>query len=414
MAATISFKPQYMKVGVLTAALQELTPREVRDADPDKAIEDWLIYARDLGADCIQLSSAIHPTLSDIPAEAMLDPVANHLDLRSPFNRSRAERVGAAVKESNVAISDIGYFDNHLHPNKTIREQKYNHMIGVMDTAQMLGVPAVCGFVGADPTKDLDQNLALFDQLYIPILQAAKDRGLEFRVEHCPMPGWNTTDRSINNLAYSPGLWTRLHQRAEKAGVGDQFRIHYDPSHTVLQGQDTRDIFAFLNDKGYGFLIAGFHVKGNIIIPEGLAEWSYSGQTVERGDRVDGQPHPDPSKQGGAWLKQVAIAEHELPGTAYHNPIAYIMRRQVDWLDHQLAARELLPLKAENTPLIVEHEYPKARIQDKERLSPILQGSLAYVRSIDRAAADQHALHQVLESQGIPVQGSRRQPYGLN
>ncbi len=32
-----SFEPEFMKVGVLTAALQELTPRAVRDEDPDRA-----------------------------------------------------------------------------------------------------------------------------------------------------------------------------------------------------------------------------------------------------------------------------------------------------------------------------------------------------------------------------------------
>src|SRR5215831_9540672 len=32
-----AFDPKCMKVGVLTAALQELTPRAVRDADPDQA-----------------------------------------------------------------------------------------------------------------------------------------------------------------------------------------------------------------------------------------------------------------------------------------------------------------------------------------------------------------------------------------
>ena len=53
------FRPQYMKIGVLTAALQELTPREVRDPDPDKAIEEWVAFARELGADHIQLSAAL-------------------------------------------------------------------------------------------------------------------------------------------------------------------------------------------------------------------------------------------------------------------------------------------------------------------------------------------------------------------
>ena len=46
-----AFAPQFMKIGILTAALQELTPRQVRDADPDGAIEDWLSFGKELGAD---------------------------------------------------------------------------------------------------------------------------------------------------------------------------------------------------------------------------------------------------------------------------------------------------------------------------------------------------------------------------
>jgi hypothetical protein len=72
-----------MPIGVLTAALQELTPRERRDADPELAIEEWLAFARELDVDCIQLSAALHPAESDVTAEAMLDPVANTLDLRA-------------------------------------------------------------------------------------------------------------------------------------------------------------------------------------------------------------------------------------------------------------------------------------------------------------------------------------------
>ncbi len=61
---------------------------------------------------------------------------------------------------------------------------------------------------------------------------------------------------------------------------------------------------------------------------------------------------------------------------------------------------------------MVEHEYPPARIQDRERLTPILQGSLAFVRRIDEAAACMYALqHEVLPAQGIPVQGTGRQAY---
>src|SRR5215207_8296075 len=96
------FEPKFMKVGVLTAALQELTPRDERDADPDRAIEDWLQFARELGASFIQLSAALHPSQSDVPPEAMLDPVANTLDLRAPFDHARARRVSAAVQRAGV------------------------------------------------------------------------------------------------------------------------------------------------------------------------------------------------------------------------------------------------------------------------------------------------------------------------
>jgi len=410
--ATKAFDPKFMKVGVLTAALQELTPREVRDPDPDRAIEDWLQFASEIGASYVQLSAALHPSESDVPAEAMLDPVANTLDLRQPFDKVRATRVRAAMSATGVGLSDLGYFDNLLHHDPAVRQKKIDFMLRVFDTAALLGVDAVCGFVGRNVERSMDQNLIDFEEHFVPLLKEAKARGITYRVEQCPMPGWNTTDLFHNNIAYAPGPWIALHRICEKHGVGDQFRIHYDPSHAVLMGQDTRSIFQYLKDQGYGFLIGGFHVKGQVIDAQGVSAWGYGGQSIERGDWKDGQPSPNPADQANAWKKQVILCEHELPGTAKHDPLAYLQNRTVDWLDHQLAARELLSLDVANTHLVVEHEYPKARIQDRERLKPILQGSIAFVRHIDEAAASMYALqHEVLAAQGIPAQGIGRQAF---
>jgi len=390
-----------MKVGILTAALQELTPREVRDADPDRAIEDWLAYARDLGADQIQLSAALHPSEADVPPEALLDPVANTLDLRQPFTKARAARVSAAIASTGVTLSDLGYFDNLLHADPAVRRTKHAFLLRVFDAAVLLGASAVCGFIGRNQERTVDENLREFETHVIPLLREAKARGLVYRVEQCPMPGWSAGDNFHNNIAYTPAAWIALHRIAERHGVGDQFRIHYDPSHAILMGQDTRSIFQYLKDAGYGFLIAGFHVKGQVIDSRGVSAWGYGGQTMERGDApVD------------AWKKQTVLCEHELPGTARHDPLAYLQNRSVDWLDHQLAARELLPLDPVTTPLVVEHEYPNARIQDRDRLLPILQGSIAFVRHIDAAAASMYALqHEVLKAQGMPTQGVGREPF---
>ncbi|HZC86017.1 MAG TPA: hypothetical protein VE266_03410, partial [Steroidobacteraceae bacterium] len=53
--AVAAFTSRPMKLSILTAALQELTPRERRDADPDLAIEEWLEFAVQIGAPNIEL-----------------------------------------------------------------------------------------------------------------------------------------------------------------------------------------------------------------------------------------------------------------------------------------------------------------------------------------------------------------------
>jgi len=407
-----AFEPRTMKVGVLSAALQELTPRERRDADPDLAIEEWLAFARELGADVLQVSTAFHPSEADVPAEAMLDPVANTLDLRQPFNRERARRVEAAIKSTGVPISDFAYFDNLLHHDPAERRRKQAFLLRLFDAAVLLGVKGVCGFIGRNQQHSMDENLVDFEEQFVPLLKAAQERGLTYRVEQCPMPGWTTADNWHNNIGYTPAAWIALHRICERHGVGDQFRVYYDPSHAILIGQDTRSVFQYLQDNGCAFLVDGFHVKGQVIDPAGVAAWGYGGQTMQRGDWIDGRPSPNGADQVNAWKKQTAIAEHELPGTARHDPLAYLQNRTVDWLDHQLAARELLPIDAARTYLIVEHEYPKARVQDRDRVRPILQGSIAFVRAIDQAAACMYALqHEVLPSQNIPVQGVGREAY---
>jgi len=406
------FAPRPMKLSVLTAALQELTPREQRDADPDLAIEQWLEFALEIGAPNIQLSAALHPTLSDVPAAAMLDPVANTLDLRSPFDRHRASRVLGAMRASGVGLSDLGYFDNMLTDDADARRRKHEFMLRVFDAAVLLGTDAVCGFVGRNFKLQMDENLVMFEEQFIPLLKEAKARGLTYRVEQCPMPGWTPLDHWHNNIAYAPGPWIALHRICERQGVGDQFRIHYDPSHAILMGQDTRSLFQYLKDEGYGFLIGGFHVKGQVIDSRGVSAWGYGGQTMGRGDWIEGRQSSAPADAANAWKKQTVLAEHELPGTARHDPLAYLQNRSVDWLDHQLAARELLSIDPANTYLVVEHEYPPARVQDKALLAPILQGSLAFVKAIDEAAAAMFALqHEVLAAQNIPVQGVGREAF---
>ena len=184
-----AFEPKFMKVGVLTAALQELTPREKRDPDPDLAVEEWAAFAREVGADYIQLSAALHPNEADIPPEAMLDPVANTLDLREPFSPERAKRVQAALDANRVGISDVGYFDDMLHEDPKTRKKKHDFMLRAFDAAGLLQVDAICGFVGRNQSLSMEENLRDFEEIMEETRRAQTEkvkfmvmRGIETRL----------------------------------------------------------------------------------------------------------------------------------------------------------------------------------------------------------------------------------------
>ena len=317
------------------------------------------------------------------------------------------------MKSSGVGLSDLAYFDNMLVADVAARRKKHEFMLRVFDAAVVLGTDAVCGFVGRNPELEMDANLVMFEEVFIPLLQEAKARGLTYRVEQCPMPGWNITDNWHNNIAYAPGPWIALHRICERHGVGDQFRIHYDPSHAILMGQDTRSMFQYLKDQGYAFLIAGFHVKGQVIDARGVSAWGYGGQTMQRGD-WHGAQAVDQSRRPRQRLEETGRAA---PSTS-----CQVRRATIRSPTCRIAAStgsitswphaNCSSIDPANTYLVVEHEYPRARIQDRARLAPILAGSLAFTRAIDEAAAAMYALqHEVLASQGIPTQGVGREAY---
>ena len=297
-----------------------------------------------------------------------------------------------------------------LHHDPAVRKKKHDFMLRVFDAAVLLGVNAVCGFVGRNQQRSMDENLVDFEEQFVPLLKAAKARGLTYRVEQCPMPGWTTGDNWHNNIAYTPGTWIALHRICEKHGVGDQFRIHYDPSHAILMGQDTRSIFQYLKDAGYNFLDRRLPREGPGDRREGRRR---RGATAARPSSAAtgsaASRRRMPADQLNAWKKQIVLAEHELPGTARHDPLAYLQNRTVDWLDHQLAARELLQLDVANTHLVVEHEYPEGAHPGSRTASSrsCRDRSRSCATSTKRRRCMFALQHEVLAGAGHPDSGHR-------
>ena len=195
--------------------------------------------------------------------------------------------------------------------------------------------------------------------------------------------------------------------------MGDQFRIHYDPSHAILMGQDTRSLFQYLKDEGYNFLIGGFHVKGQVTDAKGVSAWGYGGQTVERGDWKDGKPSREPRRPG----ERLEEAGRALRARAAGHGEARSPRLPPE--PHGGLARP--PARRARAPEARRREHPpRGRARVPEGADPgqgaprsrSSQGSIAFTRKIDEAAACMYALqHEVLAAQGIPVQGHGREAY---
>ncbi len=226
------------------------------------------------------------------------------LDLRKPFDKARATRVASAMKSTGVSLSDIGYFDNMLHDDAAIRKKKADFMIRAMDAAVLLGTDAVCGFVGRNQEHSMDQNLDDFVEAFMSRCSRAR-QGPRTRLSRRAVPDAGL-DRE-GQLAQQHRLHARRLDRAtshrEKHGVGDQFRIHYDPSHAILMGQGyALDLPVPQGRRAtVSSFIAGFHVKGQVINSKGIAEWGYGGQTMERGDWKNGKP----SANAADWGKRL-------------------------------------------------------------------------------------------------------------
>ena len=306
-----------MKVGVLTAALQELTPREVRDPDPDRAIEEWVEFAQELGASYIQLSAALHPTRN-----ATCRPRRCSIRWRTRSTcASRSTRIARSASRRRstrtaIGISEVGYFDNMLHDDPAIRKKKHDFMLRAFDAAALLGVDAVCGFVGRNQKHSMDQNLLDFEEQFVPLLKEAKSRGLTYRVEQCPMPGWTTLRQLAQQHRLHAGHLDRaaphLREARRRRSVPHPLRpVARDPDgpgHAldlpVPEGQRLQLPDRRLPREGAGRRREGLVSAWGMRRPD--ASSAATGRTASR--------RTNPADQLNAWKKQVVLAEHELPG----------------------------------------------------------------------------------------------------
>lgn len=155
-----------------------------------------------------------------------------------------------------LEISALAYYPNNLDPVDAAREAAHAHLRRLIDAAAG-GVGLVCTFAGGHPARPLAENLALFRELWPPLVAYAEERGVRIAIENCPMVSWP----GGTNLAYCPAAWDAIFD----AFPGRTLGLNLDPSHLHWLGIDAERAV-----RDYGERIYHVHAKDTEIVRDEL------------------------------------------------------------------------------------------------------------------------------------------------
>jgi sugar phosphate isomerase/epimerase len=152
-----------------------------------------------------------------------------HIDVAT-LSQAQATEIVDQVNATGLAISGLGYYPNPLHPDPAHRDLVIGHLRKVIVAAELMDVPLVNTFMGADAAKTQDQNWADALRIWPEIVAFAADHGRKITIENCPMLFSTDEWPGGHNLATNPLIWRRILEQ-----WGETIGLNFDPSHLVLQ-----------------------------------------------------------------------------------------------------------------------------------------------------------------------------------
>jgi sugar phosphate isomerase/epimerase len=153
----------------------------------------------------------------------------SHIDVTT-LTKDGADEIAGGMAARELVISGLGYYPNPLDPDPAHREMVIGHLRHVITAAELMDVPLVNTFMGADAAKTQDQNWEDALRIWPDIVSFANDHGRKLTIENCPMLFSNDEWPGGHNLATTPRIWRRILEQ-----WGGTIGLNFDPSHLILQ-----------------------------------------------------------------------------------------------------------------------------------------------------------------------------------
>lgn len=204
-----------MKLGFVSAILDTSSFEEMIDA------------ASELGFQCVE--AACWPNQK---AERKYAGVC-HIDVNN-LSDEKADYIQKYCAKRNVAISSLAFYPNTMDADLEKREKNILHLKKVIEASAKLNIHMVTTFIGRDSMKNVEENLKLVKEIWPPIIEFAKEKGVKVAIENCPMYFDATQWPGGQNLMTTPEIWKKVFEILPYQNLG----INYDPSHFVWQMVD--------------------------------------------------------------------------------------------------------------------------------------------------------------------------------
>lgn len=204
-----------MKLGFVSAILGELS------------FEEMIDFAADNKLECVEVCC-----WPKGKAERRYAGVT-HIDADT-LDEEKCACIQRYLKEKGVEISSLAYYPNTMEPDKEKRDIYIGHLHKLIDASAKLEINMVTTFIGRDSKKTVSENLELIKEIWPPILDHAKEKGVKVAIENCPMLFTEDEWPGGQNLMTTPAIWRKVFKILDYDNLG----LNYDPSHFVWQQID--------------------------------------------------------------------------------------------------------------------------------------------------------------------------------